>query len=267
VSDAVEFCRVERQGHLLVVTLDRPHVRNALHRAASDELDRIWTMYEADSELRVAILTGSGDKAFSAGYDMREPSPPAGEPDGARFLAQRHPRGLGGLTLRYDMTKPLIAAVNGFALGGGLELALACDIIVAAEHAEFGLPEPRVGRMALEGGMHRLARSIPLKTAMGMLLTGRRVSAHEAYRIGLVSEVVPLADLLPAARRWADEILACAPLSVQGTKEAVMQGLDLPLPAAVGLVPAAMAKALVSADQAEGVNAFRERRAPRWTGR
>ena len=263
----MEFCRVEREGHLLVVTLDRPQVRNALHRAASDELDHVWTRYEADPELRVAILTGAGDKSFSAGYDMREPAAPGDQQGGAAFLAHRHPRGLGGLTLRYDLTKPIIAAVNGFALGGGLELALACDIIVAAEHAEFGLPEPRVGRMALEGGMHRLARSIPLKTAMGMLLTGRRVSAHEAYRIGLVSEVVPLADLLPAARRWADEILACAPLSVQGTKEAVMQGLDLPLPAAVGLVPAAMAKALVSADQAEGVNAFRERRAPRWTGR
>jgi len=263
----MQFCRVEREGHLLVVTLDRPEVRNALHRAASDELDHVWTLYETDPELRVAILTGAGDRSFSAGYDMREPSAPAGERDGVGFLAHRHLRGLGGLTLRYDMTKPIIAAVNGFALGGGLELALACDIIVAAEHAEFGLPEPRVGRMALEGGMHRLVRSMPLKTAMGMLLTGRRVSAHEAYRTGLVNEVVPLADLLPAARRWADEILACAPLSVQGTKQAVMQGLDLSLPAAVGLVPQTMAKALVSADQVEGVNAFLESRAPRWSGR
>jgi crotonobetainyl-CoA hydratase len=157
--------------------------------------------------------------------------------------------------------------VNGFALGGGFELALACDIIVAAEHAEFGLPEPRVGRMALEGGMHRLARSIPLKTAMGMLLTGRRVSAAEAYRAGLVNEVVPLADLMATARRWAAEILACAPLSVQATKEAVLKGLDLSLPAAVGLVPPTMAKALVSSDQAEGVKAFVEKRAPRWSGR
>lgn len=263
----MEFCRVEREGHLLVVTLDRPQVRNALHRAASDELDHVWTLYETDPELRVAILTGAGDRSFSAGYDMREPSAPTGDQQGTAFLAHRHPRGLGALTLRYDMPKPIIAAVNGFALGGGLELALACDIIVAAEHAEFGLPEPRVGRMALEGGMHRLARSMPLKTAMGMLLTGRRVSAHEAYRIGLVNEVVPLADLLAAARRWADEILACAPLSVQGTKEAVMKGLDLSLPAAVGLVPPTMAKALVSADQVEGVNAFIERRAPRWSGR
>jgi len=263
----MEFCRVERDRHLLVVTLARPRVMNALHRAASDELDQVWTMYEADPDLRVAILTGAGDRSFSAGYDMREPAAPAASQTGGGFLAHRHPRGLGALTLRYDMPKPLIAAVNGVALGGGFELALACDIIVAAEHAEFGLPEPRVGRMALEGGMHRLARSMPLKAAMGLLLTGRRISAQDAYRTGLVNEVVPLADLLPAARRWADEILACAPLSVQGTKEAVMKGLDLALPAAVGLVPPMMARALVSADQVEGVNAFLERRAPRWSGR
>ncbi len=257
-------CRVERDGHLLVVTLDRPEVRNALHRAASDELDHVWATFEADPELRVAILTGSGDKSFSAGYDMKESGTPA---KGGDFLAQRHPRGLGALTLRYDLSKPLIAAVNGFALGGGFELALACDIIVAAEHAEFGFPEPRVGRMALEGGMHRLARSIPLKTAMAMLLTGRRITAQEAYRIGLVSEVVQLADLLAAARRWANQILECAPLSVQATKEAVLAGLGLPLPAAVALVPPTMARALASEDQVEGVNAFRERRAPKWSGR
>jgi enoyl-CoA hydratase/carnithine racemase len=260
----VAFCRVERDGQRLVVTIDRPDVRNALHRAASDELDQIWTTYESDPELRVAILTGAGDRAFSAGYDMREP---AEDQRGSGYLAHRHPRGLGGLTLRQGMSKPLVAAVNGFALGGGLELALACDIIVAAEHAEFGFPEPRVGRLALEGGMHRLARHVPLKVAMGMLLTGQRIGAAEAYRIGLVNEVAPLAELPATARRWADEILACAPLSVQATKEAVMAGLDLALPAAVALVPPAMAKALVSDDQIEGVNAFIERRAPRWSGR
>ena len=255
-------CRVERDGHLLIVTLDRPDVRNALDRAASDELDEIWTMFERDPELRVAILTGAGDRAFSAGYDMRGPASTSAE-----YLAHRHPRGLGGLTLRAAMPKPLIAAVNGFALGGGLELALACDIIIAAEHAELGFPEPRVGRMALEGGMHRLARLVPLKVAMGMLLTGRRISAPEAYRVGLVNEVVPLTELLPAARRWASQVLECAPLSVQGTKEAVMAGLDLPVSAAIGLIPPSMAKALVSEDQAEGVKAFLERRPPRWSGR
>ena len=260
------FCRAEREGHLLVVTIDRPEVRNALHRAASDELDEIWTDYERDSELRVAILTGAGDRAFCVGYDMSAAATTGGA-TGAGYLATRHPRGLGGLTLREGMSKPLIAAVNGFALGGGLELALACDVIVAADHAELGLPEPRVGRMALEGGMHRLARAMPLKLAMGMLLTGRRIGAAEAYRAGLVNEVVPLAELPSAARRWADEILRCAPLSVQATKEAVMAGLGLPIAAAIALVPRAMAQALQSEDQEEGVKAFRERRAPRWSGR
>ncbi len=262
----MEFTRVERDGHLLVVTIDRPRVMNALHRAASDELDGVWTGFEADPDLWVAILTGAGDRAFSAGYDMREPVPP-GEERGAGYLAHRHPHGLGGLTLRDGMSKPLIAAVNGFALGGGLELALACDVIVAATHAEFGLPEPRVGRMALEGGMHRLVRHIPLKIAMGMLLTGRRISAAEAYRLGLVNEVVAPGELIPAARRWATETMECAPLSVQATKEAVMAGLGLPLSTAVPLVPKTMARALVSEDQAEGVNAFREKRPPRWSGR
>jgi enoyl-CoA hydratase/carnithine racemase len=271
------FCRLERDGHLLVVTIDRSEVRNALHPAATEEMDDIWSAFERDPELRVAILTGAGERAFCAGYDMSAPARAGSAAAGtgsaaagtgsADYLATRHPRGLGGLTLREGMTKPLIAALNGFALGGGLELALACDIIVAAEHAELGFPEPRVGRMALEGGMHRLARTVPLKAAMGMLLTGRRVSASEAHRIGLVNEVVPLPELVPAARRWADDILQCAPLSVQATKDAVMTGLDLSVPAAIALVPRTMARALASKDGEEGVRAFQEKRAPRWSGR
>src|SRR3989442_8732451 len=148
----MSFCRVERDGHLLVVTLDRPEVRNALHRAASDELDQVWAAFEADAELRVGILTGSGDKSFSAGYDMKESGTPT---KGSDFLAQRHPRGLGALTLRYDLTKPLIAPVNGFALGRGFALAPPCDIIVPAAHTEFGFPAPPLRRLAPQGCMHR----------------------------------------------------------------------------------------------------------------
>ena len=255
-----QFCTLERDGHLLVVTINRPEVRNALHRPATDELDRIWNDYEGDPDLRVAILTGAGDKAFCAGYDMKEPA-------GKSFLATRHPRGIGGLALRFDGSKPIIAAVNGVAVGGGFELALACDIIVAAEHAEFGFPEPRIGRTAMDGGMHRLVRHVPLKVAMGMLMTARRISAADGWRIGLVNEVTPANDLMSAARRWAQHILECAPLSVQGTKAAVTAGLGLPLPAAVALVPAALAKSMSSEDHTEGVNAFLERRVPKWSGR
>lgn len=257
------FCKVERSGRVLIVTLDRPEVRNALHRAASDELDEVWSSYETDPELWVAILTGSGDRAFSAGYDMKDP----GEREGVSFLAHRHPRGFGALTHRFGMVKPVIAAVNGYAVGGGFELALASDIIVAAEHAEFGFPEPRVGRMAMDGGMHRLARHVPLKMAMGMLLTGRRISASEAHRIGLVNEVVAGASLMDAAHTWAEAIVQGAPLSVQATKEMVLAGLGLPLREAMALLTPAAARALDSEDQAEGVQAFRERREPQWKGR
>jgi enoyl-CoA hydratase/carnithine racemase len=261
------FCRVERDGHLLVVTIDRPEVRNALHRAATDEMDAIWTEFEHDDELRVAILTGSGDRAFCAGYDMSGAEAAADGTRGAGYLARRHPRGLGGLTLREGMTKPLIAAVNGFALGGGLELALACDVVVAAEHAEVGFPEPRVGRMALEGGMHRLARIVPLKIAMGMLLTGRRISAQEAYRIGLVNEVVPAAELMTRSEAILKQIFSNAPLAVKFSLEAVNKGLETSQAEGLSLEASFFGLCAGTDDKNEGTQAFLQKRAPQFQGR
>ncbi len=263
----MEFCRAERALHVLTVTIDRPHVRNALHRQATDELDQVWAMYEADPDLRVAILTGAGDRSFCAGDDMKASSEHEETQTGFGFMASRPPHGFGGLTQRFGISKPIIAAVNGYAMGGGFELALACDLILAADHAEFGFPEPRVGRMPMDGGIHRLVRHVPLKLAMEILLTGRRLSAQEAQRIGLVNEIVPLADLPAAARRRADQILECAPLSVQAIKELAMTGLDLELRDAMALVTPACARALGSEDQHEGVAAFLEKRPPRWAGR
>jgi crotonobetainyl-CoA hydratase len=254
------FCRVEREGALLLVTLDRPARMNALHAAASRELARVFDAFEADPALRVAILTGAGDRAFCAGNDLREPM--RGEE------AALPASGFGGLSSRFDGTKPLIAAVNGVALGGGLELLLACDLAVASERASFALPEPRVGLAAVFGGLHRLPRQIGLKPALGLLLTGRRVDAEEALRLGLVNEVVPHAELLDAARRWAGWILECAPLSVRATRAAALRGLEAPsLRAAMEAPAPELAALLRSEDAREGPRAFAEKRRPEWKGR
>jgi enoyl-CoA hydratase/carnithine racemase len=218
----------------------------------------VWEDFAADPELWVAILTGAGDRAFSAGNDLKYtalhgvPRMPAG--------------GFGGIVTR-ELWKPLIAAVNGFALGGGLEIALACDIIVAAEHARLGLPEPRVGLMAAAGGVHRLPRHIPLKVAMGMILTGRPVTAPEALRLGLVNEVVPGPELIATAERWAAEIAECSPLSVQASKQSVLGGLGKPLAEAMGAHYPAVQKLFTSEDVVEGPRAFAEKRKPVWRGR
>jgi len=178
------------------------------------------------------------------------------------------PSGFGGITARYEMVKPVIAAVNGVAMGGGFEIALACDVIVASERAVFALPEPRVGMAALAGGVHRLPRQIGLKNAMGMLLTGRRVDAREGHRLGFVNEVVPPAELMPTARRWAAEILECAPLSVRATKEAAMLGLDAPsLRAAAETRYEQQMKLVKSEDWVEGPLAFAQKRKPDWKGK
>ena len=189
----------------------------------------IWNDFEADPELWVGILTGAGDKAFSAGNDLRFTA------EHGRDMVRMAESGFGGLASRTRCWKPILAAVNGYALGGGFEMALACDIIIAADHARLGLPEPRVGLMAGAGGVHRLPRMIPQKIAMGYILTGRHMTAQEAHRLGVVNEVVPLAELMPTAMKWANEILECAPLSIRASKQAALMGLGHPLDIALKL--------------------------------
>ena len=179
-----DFCKVERDGHVLTVTIDRPEVMNALHPPANFELEKAFDEFCGDPDLWIAIITGAGDRAFSAGNDLKYQASSGGNLEGV-------PTGFGGLTSRFDNPKPVIAAVNGVAMGGGFEIALACDLLIASDNATFALPEPRVGLAALAGGMHRLPRQIPLKHAMGLLQNGRRVSAQEGYGLGFVNEVVP----------------------------------------------------------------------------
>ncbi len=206
--DDFQFCRVARDGHLLTIAIDRPEVLNALHPPAHAELARAFDLYAADPELRVAIITGTGERAFCVGTDLKVRAA-TGRDD--------HPAtGFAGLTRRFDLFKPVIAAVNGLALGGGVEIVLACDLAIAADHAQFALPEPRVGLAALGGGaLHRLARQLPLKHAMGLALTARRIGAEEAVRIGLINQAVPAAELDRAVRALAEDLLACAPLALR----------------------------------------------------
>lgn len=248
---------VENQGPLTLITINRPEARNALTAAGHEELAAAFDAFAADPRRQAAIITGIGDKAFCAGHDLKEPHPAPPLP----------PSGFGGLTERFDLTKPVIAAVNGACLAGGFEIALACDLIVAAETATFGLPEPRVGLAALSGGLQRLSREIGLKRTMRIALTGTMVTAREGYELGFVNQVVA-ADALNTARALAAEILKCGPLAIQATKEATMRSLDLPLRDALKEqwnFPAVTAM-WNSRDAVEGPAAFAERRAPRWTG-
>ena len=255
----LKFSKVTRKGPVTIITLSRPEVYNALHTDAHFELNKVFDDFSADPEQWVAIVTGAGDKAFCAGNDLKWQA--AG---GKRGWDKG---GFAGLTSRFDCDKPIIAAVNGVAMGGGFEIALSCDLIIASENATFALPEPKVGLAAMAGGLHRLPRQIGLKQAMGILLTCRTIDAPEAARLGLVNAVVPPEQLATAAMDWADRIVLASPAAIRATKQMAMRGLEEP-----GLVRAMAAQAgypafqalLSSNDSREGPLAFVEKRPPRW---
>ncbi|MGI9332663.1 MAG: enoyl-CoA hydratase-related protein [Gammaproteobacteria bacterium] len=248
--------------HVARVTIDRPGQLNAVDAATERELQRIWSELEVSRDARCIILTGAGERAFCAGADMSDPGK-----SGLEYWAEPRPGGFGGIALRTTLDIPVIARVNGYALGGGFEMVLGCDIVVACEEAQFGFPEPRVGRLPLDGGMHLLPRQIPTKLAMGLLLTGKRIAAQEAAELGLVNEVVVREDLDQAVERWVDDILACAPLSLKAIKQVVQRTVQLQPEDAQGLRLPALIDALTSEDSQEGVLAFQEKRKPVWQGR
>lgn len=259
----MRFIEVTRDGPITQVMLNRPDVLNALNIEMHYELHEAFDAFAADPQQLICLVTGAGDRAFCAGSDVRA----AAASDTP--IANYPPSGYAGLTQRFDCDKPIIAAVNGLALGGGFELILACDIVIASERASFGLPEPLIGAIALAGGLHRLARRVPLNLAMGLIMTSRRLDVREAFQYGLVNEVAAHDDLMITARRWCDEILKASPVAIQTSKALVRRGLAEPdVDAALrhqSAYPEFVAWA-ASNDFTEGLQAFAERRPPHWTG-
>ena len=244
------------------VQLNRPQRMNAVDAETERQLDHIFDeIAAAASRIRCVVLSGAGERAFCAGADMKEDGP-----DGMEYWSQTNARGFGALAMRAPLDVPVIARVNGLALGGGLELMLGCDLVVAAEHATFGLPEPRVGRLPLDG-MVLLPRLLPRTLAFGMLLTGRTIQAAEAAALGLVNEVVAAAELDAAVERWVADVLACAPLSLAAIKQAAIGLAHLPAHEARATLTPQLKAALNSEDANEGVAAFREKRKPLWKGK
>ena len=254
-----EFVNTRVEGNILIVEMNRPKKMNALHPPANRDLGAVFDKFAQEKDLWVAIITGAGDRAFSAGNDLRY------QAEGGEMFPV--PSGFGGLTNRYDLFKPVIAAVNGVAMGGGFEIALACDLIIASDSARFALPEPKVGLAALAGGLHRLPRQIGLKRAMGMMLTGRHVLAAEGKELGFVNDVVPQEELMDAAMRWAGMIAECSPSSVRTTKEVAMKGLDTAsFQDAFAQKYDAIGRMVKGPDFIEGPRAFAEKRKPNWSG-
>jgi enoyl-CoA hydratase/carnithine racemase len=261
VVSGFRFCRFEVDGPVVVITLDRPEVLNAVHRDAHFELSRAFDRYRDDPTLRVAIVTGAGERAFCVGTDLKAlaASGDHSKPD----------TGFAGLTHRVDLFKPVIAAVNGLCLGGGVEIVAACDLAIAADDAQFGLPEPLVGLAALGGGvLQRLPRQMAMKDAMWLVLTAERIGAAEAVRMRLVNEAVPRVRLMTRAREVAQMILRCAPLALEASKQVMLQSaryadLDEAMRARYGRAE----HMLASDDAKEGPTAFAAKRQPVWRGR
>ena len=254
-----EFCIVEKADHVMTVRINRPERLNALHPPGNAELGEVFNDFDADDDMWVAIITGEG-RGFSAGNDLRY------QAEGGERVPM--PMGFGGLSSRFDMIKPVIAAVNGVAMGGGFEIALACDLIIASDKAVFALPEPKVGLAALAGGMNRLPREIGPKRALGMMLTGRHVPAEEGYQLGFVTEVVPHDNLMERTREWADMITACAPLSIRASKDVAYKSLSMAsLQESMEYQYDSIEAMTNGEDFIEGPLAFSEKRAPNWTGK
>ncbi|MDG1205693.1 MAG: enoyl-CoA hydratase-related protein [Pseudomonadales bacterium] len=249
------------------ITLNRPEAMNSLNPELRWQLSEHMNEVERNDDIWLVVITGAGERAFCAGADLKHRARERDATNEQRAQWQKLTTETTHIIERWHFSKPIIAMVNGFALGGGLEVAMACDIIVSADHAEFGLPEPRRGLIAGSAGVHRLPRQIGLKPAMGYLLTGRHMTAQRAYELGLVNEVVPMDQLKDTVDGYVADILRCAPLAVRATKQASMRGLDSTLAEAYYQPYESELIRRDSEDAQEGPKAFTEKRAPVWQGK
>jgi dehydration protein DpgD len=257
-----------KSGRVAHVVLNRPRVHNAMDLRMHAELAAVWDDFEADDDLWVAVLTGAGEKAFSVGQDLKELAERtrSGAAGPSTFGSRGKP-GWPRLTERFGLAKPVVAKVRGYAYGGGFELALACDHVIASDDATFALPEAKLGLIAGAGGVFRLARQVPSRVALGHLMTGRSMTAARAFELGLVNEVVPADRLDDCVDGWVRDVVRCAPLSVRAIKEAVAKSTAMPLPQAFATRYEWEERRMHSADAEEGPRAFVEKREPRWEGR
>lgn len=250
-----------KEDQVAIITLNRPEAMNSLDPEAVIRLAEIWKEVRNDPEIRVSVLTGAGEKAFSTGTDMKK-TPPPEECMAAIYLRDGQP-----IIPHMKMWKPIIAAINGFAIGGGLEMALACDLRIASSNAKFGLTEVKVASLAGLNGTQCLPRAIPQAIAMKMLLTGEMIDAQEALRVGLVSDVVDPDELMVLARKYAKRIASNAPLSVKAAKQAVVMGMDMPLEHGIAFSHLLWGILRDTEDRKEGFQAFSEKRAPEYKGK
>jgi len=251
----------KKEGKIAIFTINRPDALNAISVQVLRELHETMSDFRDDPDLWVGIVTGAGEKAFSAGADIKDTLPFMREHKDAPWAVPPIPmRGL-------DIWKPLIAAINGFALGGGLEIALACDIRIASENARFGTPEITIGLIPGWGGTQRLPRMIPWCKAAEILLMGRPIDAQEAYRIGLVNKVVPPEEVMSTAKQWAEAICQAGPLAVRAAKEAMMRGTSMTLAEGLQLENSLITYCMGTEDFNEGITAFVEKRKPTYKGK
>ena len=255
--------RYDKDGKIATITINRPEAMNAMDRETSRELAEAFQDFDQDEQLLVAILTGAGDRAFSAGADLKKMYGRVEDGNIREIWDHQRQWRLGQ---RLQVWKPVIAAINGYCLAGGLELAMGCDIRIASESASFGCPEVRWGILHGYGAL-RLPKTIPLSAAMELLLTGERISAQEAYRLGIVSRLVPPAALMPTAQQLAEKICANGPLAIRVTKELAWRGLETSTDEALRLYSALGALVRASEDAREGPRAFAEKRQPQFKGR